>query len=356
MHSSYIAQAHEAYDGRWVGPGGDCLIEIKRTNNARDLRGALLALAYALEKEPIGTQAMLVLTESKLSTARLREELDRFRNIVRDGVGQNIHLMAFGEEMERMQETLPQFKDGLSLFIHDLVRHDTATQGGRVSRVFVQSLVVDRWLQGRPMGSSVEVMTESKASKPTVTAALEHLTKLHVITGHFGNFAVQPPSWEAWQSLALDLKSERRAIHFADPSGLARGPSALFARLIKVMERANQSLDVALSGVMAASRYYEHLNITAPPRLDLSVYDGHTKFVRHLDAGLVEVKNVRAHAPLVLHLGRRIRSPSASQVSGVDQASPLECLADLLDIGLTAEAHDFAQHLNRTTDQGVMSP
>lgn len=356
MRQSYIADSQQEYDGRWIGPDGDCLIEIKRTNNARDLRGALLALAYALEKELVSAQAILVLTQSKLSTARLREELNQFRNIVKDGVGKRVHLVAFGEDIDRMKGALPQFNDDLALFIHDLVRHDTVTQGGRVSRVFVQSLVVDRWLQGRSMTSSLEVLVESKASKPTVVAALDHLTKLNVITGDFGDFAVQPPSWDAWQSLALELKSERKAVYFSDPSGLARGPSALLNRLNDVVDRASQPLDVALSGVMATYHFYEHLNITAPPRLDLSVYDGNTKFVRKLDAGLVEVKNVRVHAPLVLHLGRRLRTQSASRAPGVAEASPLECMADLLDIGLVAEAQDFAQHLNRTTAHKVTFP
>lgn len=353
MSQSYIAEAKKEYDGRWVGPDGDFLIEIKRTNNARDLRGAMLALAYALEKEMASAHAMLVLMESKLSTARLREELAQFRNIVKDGVGQKIHLLAFGEDVNRMKGALPQLNDDLALFIHDLVLHETATQGGRVSRVFVQSLVLDRWLHGRPMTTSLEVMAESKASKPTVIGALEHLRKLDVIAGPFGDFVVKPPSWDAWQSIALDMKSERKAVYFADPSGLARGPSALLSRLLKIIDRTSKPLDVALSGVMAASHFYEHLNITAAPRLDLSVYDGNTKFVRKLDAGLVEVKNVRGHAPLVLHLGRRLRTPSATRAPGVGQASPLECLADLLEIGLMAEAHDFAQHLNRSIDQGV---
>jgi hypothetical protein len=107
---------------------------------------------------------------------------------------------------------------------------------------------------------------------------------------------------------------------------------------------------------MAAYHFYEHLNITAAPRLDLSVYDGNTKFVRKLDAGLVEVGSVRAYAPLVLHLGRRLRTPWASRTPGVGHALPLECLADLLEIGLMAEAHDFTQHLNRTTAHGVTFP
>ncbi|MEZ5647106.1 MAG: hypothetical protein R3E99_18465 [Burkholderiaceae bacterium] len=353
MRQSHFADTNTAYGGRWVGPDGDFLVEVKRTNNARDVRGALLALAYALENEPVNAQAMLVLTESKLSTVRLREELKQFRHIVKEGIGRKIHLVAYSEDIDRMKGALPQSSDDLAVFIHDLVLHDMVTHGGRVSRVFVQSLVVDRWLQGRPMTSSLDVQGESKASKPTVIAALEHLRKLDVIAGPFGDFAVQLPSWDAWQSLALDLKSERKAVHFEDPSGLARRPSALLNRLLKVMNRDGRPHDVALSGVMAAFHFHEHLNITAAPRLDLSVYDGNTRFVRKLDAGLVKTENRRMHAPLVLHLGRRIRTSSASQTPGLNLASPLECLADLLDIGLMAEAYDFAQHLNKTIARGV---
>jgi len=352
MGDSYFAQTNKDYDGRWVGPDGDFLIEVKRTNNARDLRGSLLALAFALEKERASTQALLVLTDSKLSAARLSDELAMFRNIVKDEVGRKIHFVAFGEDLLRMKGLLPQFSDDLALFIHDLVLHETATQGGRVTRVFVQSLVVDRWLQGRPMTASLEVQDETKASKPTVIAALDHLAKLEVISGPAGGFSVRPPSWEAWERLALELKSERKAIRFQDPSGLARSPSALLSRLLKIKDRTNRPLDIALSGVMAAYHFYADLNITAPPRLDLSVYNGDSSFVRLLDAGLVEVKNMTAHARLVLHVGRRLRTPSAQQTPGLDQASPLECLADLLDIGLTAEAKDFAHHLNRITTQG----
>lgn len=72
MHQSYFADANREYDGRSVAPGGDFLIKVKRTSNARDLRGALRALAYALEKEPASAQAMLVLKESNTKAFRTR--------------------------------------------------------------------------------------------------------------------------------------------------------------------------------------------------------------------------------------------------------------------------------------------
>ena len=350
MRQSYIAEPNKEYDGRWVGPGGDILVEVTRTNNARDLRGALLALAFALRKEVPTTKGLLVLADSKLSAGRLAGELDQFRSIVKDEVGNKIHLVAFDEGSLRMKGLIPDINEDLALFIHDLVRHDASTQGGRVSRVFVQSLVIDRWLQGRAMTSSLEVKAESGASKPTVLAALEQLMRLDVIFGDGGDFSIRPPGWEAWESMAMDLRSERKPIHFADPSGLARSPAELLKRLVKIKGR--KKLDVAVSGVMAAYHFYEELNITAPPRLDLSVYNGDFNFVRQLDAGLLEMKNLKAHAPLVLHLGRRLRPPSRFDSADLDEASPLECMADLLDLGLTAEAQDFAHHLNRSVAPG----
>lgn len=49
MTSSYFKPSassnSDLYDGRWSGPVGDVLVEVKRSSNARDARDALLALA-----------------------------------------------------------------------------------------------------------------------------------------------------------------------------------------------------------------------------------------------------------------------------------------------------------------------
>ena len=111
MRQSYIAEPNKEYDGRWVGPGGDILVEVTRTNNARDLRGALLALAFALRKEVPTTKGLLVLADSKLSAGRLAGELDQFRSIVKDEVGNKIHLVAFDEGSLRMKGLIPDINE-----------------------------------------------------------------------------------------------------------------------------------------------------------------------------------------------------------------------------------------------------
>jgi hypothetical protein len=58
-------------DNRWESPAGPILVEVKRTNSMRDVRGALLALAYLVHGESSTSQAVCVVVDSRLSQARL---------------------------------------------------------------------------------------------------------------------------------------------------------------------------------------------------------------------------------------------------------------------------------------------
>ena len=92
--------------------------------------------------------------------------------------------------------------------------------------------------------------------------------------------------------------------------------------------------------VIGAQQYYADLNITAAPRLDLCVYDGDASFVRRIDAGLLETIDPTDKAVLVLHMTRDPRR-SPRPPGELRPASVIDCLADLLEIGLQAEALDF---------------
>jgi hypothetical protein len=100
----------------------------------------------------------------------------------------------------------------------------------------------------------------------------------------------------------------------------------------------------AISGVLGATRYFPDLDITAAPRLDVSVYDGDVRFMSKLDAGLVVVDDSKRKATVVLHLQRDCR-PDELATQEVDLAARLDCLADLEQMGLQAEARDFAHQL-----------
>jgi len=134
-------------------------------------------------------------------------------------------------------------------------------------------------------------------------------------------------------------------IRFKDPTGHARSPMAMAERLRKV-QSGGESLDVDLGGVLGAQQYYSDLDITGAPRLDLCVYDGNASFVRKIDAGLVETVDPADKAVLVIHMTRDPRR-GPRHPGELRPASVVDCLADLLEIGLQAEARDFWHAMDR---------
>ena len=80
-------------DVRISTPDGDFLLEVKRTSNAAELRGALLSLAYALQAEPTPTRAICVLVDTRFSGQRVRDEIGLFRGVVGAKLGGRIFLV-----------------------------------------------------------------------------------------------------------------------------------------------------------------------------------------------------------------------------------------------------------------------
>ncbi|MES2957563.1 MAG: hypothetical protein V4792_05205 [Pseudomonadota bacterium] len=345
MSSSYLTLAatrkSDLYDGRWNGPRGDVLVEVKRSSNARDARDALLVLAYALADEPLSSEAICLLTKSRFTHKRLSEELDRFRFVVRPDIAMRVRLAAMDDRGELLGD-LPQDGPMLRAFLTDLVHKESGS--GRVSRQSVKSHLINLWLDGRGPQPLAVLQRDTGASYPTVTAALSELEDQRLLYTTRNGGAVREPSWESWRRLAEAHAAERTTMQFVDHSGLAR-PIVDMAKRLKTLQERSIAQSVAVGGVLGAQHYYRDLNVTAAPRLDLSVYDGDTSFLRQLDAGLVVSQEKDAKAVVVVHLNR-----SGDRFSGASEAGrvapPLECLADLLEIGLSAEARDFALALN----------
>lgn len=346
MSSSYLNPVElELFDARWSGPGGDILVEVKRTSNARDLRDALLALAYALEKEAGRARGLCVLTKTRFSEPRLQEELARFRSVVRPGLGDLIFLVAI-EEGGRLIGNLPLATPDLERFIMDTAQADSGAR--RVSRQTVKAYLVECWLGGLGPQTASRLGSETGASYPTVAAALEDLRALGVLSeDRWPGAMLREPSWEAWRRLAEMQSTDRKIIRFIDPSGQARPPSHLAGRLESVQHKGAGRVEIG--GVLGAQLYYPELDISAAPRLDLCVYDGDIRFIRKLDAALVETDDPGAKAAVVLHLIRKLKSAPRDYRRDLRAASPLDCLADLLELGYQAEARDFALALARLT-------
>jgi hypothetical protein len=332
-------------DGTWRDPSGDILIEIKRTNNVRDIRSALLALAYLLADESDTTRAICVLTQSKLSQKRLNEELEHFRWLVRREVGERIELTHF-EDIERgLSSSIIGNTPSFILWITDLVAHEVA--GSRFSRQAVISAMALLWLRGAGPMTTKSLQEKCGASYPTVAAAISELSQLDLIEQQSDRrVSLRYLPMDRWVQMVQKHAEARKVHRYIDPTGQMRTPDVLMARLFKLQQQ-GIAQQVGVGGVLGARRYFPDLDITASPRLDLSVYgDGDLEFVRRLDAALEPTKDSRAKAHVIVHVTAEPENFLERDSRG-SWASEMECSADLIELGLVREVQEMFETLRQ---------
>ena len=112
-------------DGRWHGPDSDVLVEVKKTSSTRDVRSAFLALAYALSSEPEHAIALLVMVQTRLSLARLREELELFRRVAHPALAARINYLVVSstsaQQRPKVKGSLELISEDFQIWLHDLV-------------------------------------------------------------------------------------------------------------------------------------------------------------------------------------------------------------------------------------------
>jgi hypothetical protein len=331
-------------DFRLKGAEGDILLEIKRTSAAVELRGVLLSLAYLLDAEPPSTFAVCMLKETRLTIERVKEEISRFRANVHPDLAGRVYLVLLKDG--EVQGELPPMGATLLPMIIESALREAASPPTRVTQQVVKTAALQRWLSSRGRLGVADMQRATGASMPTVIAAFRAMQQEGLVYAQGSGYSlVDELPWDSVRRMVEAHASERRVIRFMDPSGHARDPLSMAERLRKMQSR-GASLDVDLGGVIGAQQYYADLNITAAPRLDLCVYDGDASFVGRIDAGLLETTNLTDKAVLVLHMTRDTRR-GPRHPGELRTASEIDCLADLLEIGLQAEAIDFWQAMDR---------
>ena len=331
-------------DLHWEGHGRTVLVEIKRTNSARDVREALMALSYALQDEDRQADALCVVADSRLSHKRLVEELQRFRAIVRPQLGNRVFIACQSED-GRLEGKLPVDYPGFHRDVLDAIQRERAPGAARVTRQHVKAALVERHLCRLVGLTMAETRRLTGASHPTIAAALDELEQINVVgPERDGPIHLRPLSVGVLTKLADEHAASRKTLAYRDPTGHGRPPSALAKRLATLRGKGGVG-NVAIGGVLGATRLFKALDITAPPRLDLCVFDGDLSFLQDLDAGLIEVgKRTDRGQALVIHLQRDCRPPEIAEREP-DYAARLDCLADLREIGLHREADEFAYGL-----------
>jgi hypothetical protein len=348
-------------DGCWKGPNGHIHVEVKKTNSVRDIRGALLSLAYLIGQEPVRNQAVCAVVDTRLSYGRLEAELGRFRQVIHPAIANRIHFLVGKGEMPdhnartfrgSMKDAPPEFYDWLA----DLVtmdRQNTRSQHHLPSRQIVVAALAQLRLWNAPPVTVKHLQETCRVSYPTVAAVLKELADLGWLedSGERGVRLRYLSSGE-WMELAREHARQRKVHLFTDPTGQS-SPERMVNRLERLRESNKISQTVRIGGVIGASKYFSELDITAAPRLDLSVEGDPSLVAAILDAGLLRKAKPDQRIALAVHVTSSPWTASdwESKLQG-PWASELECLSDLVEMGYMREASEMAHHIELTNKEG----
>lgn len=333
-------------DGRWEGPLGPILVEVKRTSSVRDLRGALVALAYLVERDASIRAAVCVVVDSRLTEARLREELDRFRGVLRPEIAARVHLLADPGASDGARVAFDGSIAELPNAFHAWFGERLAAerQRGRSPllppRQGVVAALAQLRLRSEPPVTVKRLQEISGASYPTVAAVLKDFTdKGWLEDGSERGVRLRPLTAREWMELAREHARLRTVQWFTDPTGLA-SPDQLAKRLAHLQESGELPRSIRIGGVLGAAQHFPALDITAAPRLDLSTEEDAVHLASMLDAGLRPKTRAEQRVVLAVHTSRQPGPYPPERWAG-----ELECLADLIEMGFTREAAEMADAL-----------
>lgn len=352
------ATAYEV-DGRWEGHGGSILVEVKRTNSMRDVRGALVALAYLVDGEPLTSRAVCVLVDSRLSCARLEEELHRLRGVLRPEIADRVHFLAGkaggSRDMVAFSGSLEHAPSDFYTWLEELVA--TERLRGHAPQLPPRQIVVATLAQLRlwsqPPVTVKHLQETCRVSYPTVATVLKDLTDKGWLEASGERGArLRHLTIGEWMEVARDHARLRKAHLFTDPTGHA-SPEQMAKRLARLQDAGRLPRSVRIGGVLGASKHFPELDITAAPRLDLSVEADPAFVAEMIDAGLRPKTRPEQRIALAVHATRDPWAiTNASSQPPERWAGELECLADLIEMGFTREASEMAHHMELTSKEG----
>jgi len=324
-------------DHRWDGPSGPILVELTRTSSVRDVRSALLTLAYRVQADPTIHEAVCVVVDSRLSATRLQEELDRFRSVLRPEIADRIHWLTDPGAAGHRPEA---FRAWLAERIAAERRRGKAAQ--LPPRQIVVAALAQLRLRSEPPVTVKRLQEISGASYPTVAAVLKDFTdKGWLENGSERGVRLRPLTAREWMELAREHARLRTVQWFTDPTGLA-SPDQLAKRLAHLQESGELPRSIRIGGVLGAAQHFPALDITAAPRLDLSTEEDAVHLAAMIDAGLRPKTRAEQRVVLAVHTSRQPGPHPPERWAG-----ELECLADLIEMGYTREAAQMAEQMAR---------
>jgi hypothetical protein len=326
----------------------DLVVEVKRgVRGLRSVREALLRLAYQVSESPRGS-GLLVLVEPGITFERLGDEwagaisvlrkdlLDRLNICIVDGD----RFLGFPDE---------DLEPGVRSYVEDLLRGSRSVETTRTSRgdapFVVLKVLLYQWLTSGSAVTTNWLVEVSGFSYPTVASALRRLGSL-VERGSDRRVRLRWFPREEFARLVAVSDRVRNTIRFAGRSAQPRSPEAHLRRLEKL-----RPPNLAIGGVLGAAHYHPELDLVGVPRLDVSLYDSKRQFdlgfVEKLDPALERVDDPLAPAMVVVHQVRQAEAMFAKREGGLMWADPVDCLLDLHEAHLDAQATQLLKALER---------
>jgi hypothetical protein len=311
---------------------------LQDTAAARILRAELMAMATTIARHP-GRTATLRLVRPRISEERLEEEWHAAADALRPSVLTRLSLhVLFPNGRRRVfgvsRSVPPEVDTG---------NEATRTGGIRLSprdlSFAVEKLLVWAWLTRRGPLTRKWLERTTGCSYPTVASVVKRLgSAVHRHPDRRIELTHVPR--EEWARLFALSGEARCVMRFADRSGQPDPPAALLRRLGKIAPKG-----AAVGGVAGARHHHPELDLVGLPRVDLSVHaptrDVEIGFVARLDPALEQVEDPAQPAQLVLHFVRHEDPLFTVKPGGLPWADPVECLLDLHEAGLQAQALEF---------------
>lgn len=326
--------------------GRPAVVFVYRSNSARDLRDAFVTLALEIRDRPADVHGVCLIVSSRLGVDRISSELTGLQSILTSSVANRLH-WARADSTGAITGPLDLRDETVAAQLSAVLRSgsDIRKPAGQGARSIVLSMLVNDRIQasGGPARSLREWQQRCEVSYPTLTSLLVELRLRGLLDETAGKRGVRLRGLLGNEliDLAREFNLGRRVQLYVDPTRLTTG-RRLLSRLLKLQQANRFDRSVRVGGVPAASFYFPQLDITGPPRLDLS--SANAVDVRALDAALVP-RSDRQPGGVVLAVHQVRHMPAALEEvlpSEPPWASCFESIADLLEVGFEREAREMA--------------
>lgn len=336
----------------FINPALSAIAELKANVATADaLRAAVLQLALTLSARP-HARGYLILIEPAITAVRIQQEWGGIAPILRPDLAGRLTICTTHDT--HTFTSIPHDPPAAVLtWLRDLVAQ-TSSRPPTTRPDFdfiILKLLLHQYLTTRQPLTTLDLTRMAGCSYPTARRALDAIAPL-LIRRKDRAVALRDVQPRDIQRLLTHSDHARATMRFADRSGQPRPPESHLRRLEKLAAQ-NSLTGLAIGGVIGARHYLPALDLVGTPRLDISIHHAARidpiSLAAQIDPALVAQPDPDHPADLVIHT---IRHADPLFTRGTDPGSlpiadRVECLLDLYEARLEAQAAQFLAELSR---------